>query len=74
MAGKRFKYKPSAADQIIIFIFLLAAIAFAGLLYLDQQDKFPTTGGNSAGGDIQELEELKQQLEDRLEELENDNN
>jgi len=73
MAGKRFKYKPSAADQIIIFIFLLAAIAFAGLLYLDQQDKFPSAQPSS-GGDIQELEELKDQLEQRLDELENENN
>ena len=74
MSGKRFKYQPGAADQIIIIIFLLAGIAFAGLLYLDHNDKFPTSRTISGDGDIQELEELQRQLEEQIRQAEQDNN
>ena len=74
MSGKRFKYQPGAADQIIIIIFLLAAVAFAGLLYLDHNDKFPTTQPVGGSGDIQELEELQRQLEEQIRQAEQDNN
>jgi len=67
MSDKKFIYKPSAVDQMIAFIFLLAAIAFIGLIYLDAEEKFP--GQQAPAGDIRDLEIRKAELEKKLGEL-----
>lgn len=68
MSEKKFIYKPSAVDQMIAFIFLLAAIAFIGLVYLDAEGKFPSQQAPS--NDIRELEQRRAELLRELEAIE----
>ena len=71
MAHKKFIYKPSAVDQFIMAIILLACLAFGGLLYLDYSNKLPTDV-NQSSAEVQQLQLAEQQLRAELERVRNE--
>lgn len=65
MEKKRFKYKPSAVDQMIMFIILLAVGTFAALIYFDATNKLPSNGNNSSA-EVQRLQEAERELREEI--------
>jgi len=66
MADKKFIYKPSGVDQLIMFIILLATVTFGGLIYMDYTDSFPTRN-NNASPELKELLSAQKELEAAIE-------
>ena len=74
MADKKFIYKPSVVDQLIMGIVLLACLAFGGLLYLDHTNKLPTNSSANSSPEVQQLQLAEQQLRAELERVRNEAN
>ncbi len=73
MAHKKFIYKPSVVDQLIMFIILIACAAFAGLIYLDYSNKLPTDNGtNNSSAEVQQLQQAERELRAELERIRNE--
>ena len=74
MGHKRFIYKPSGVDKLIMAIILLACLAFGGLLYLDWSNKLPTTSQatSSSSAEVRQLQLAEQQLRAELERVRNE--
>ena len=73
MEQKRFKYKPSAVDQMIMGIIILAIIVFGGLIYLDHSNKLPADTRNNSQ-EVQQRIDAERQLREALNEAEEASN